>query len=89
MYYESLEAKAKQRYRERLFCVNLSIHDDPYMGRQGEDSWHKCNHARSFLHLSSWGAILGVPIASSAGVETTSNISPYKPCFPPISEYIK
>ena len=30
MYYESLEAKAKQRYREKLPCVGLSIQDDPY-----------------------------------------------------------
>lgn len=31
MYYESLEAKAKQRYREKLSCVGLSIQDDPYL----------------------------------------------------------
>ena len=32
MYYESLEAKAKQRYREKLFCLGLPIHDDLYLG---------------------------------------------------------
>ena len=31
MHYESLEAKAKQRYRETLSCVILSIRDDPYL----------------------------------------------------------
>ena len=31
MYYESLEAKAKQRYREKLSCVGLSIQDYPYL----------------------------------------------------------
>ena len=72
------------------FFAGLSIHDDPYLGGgNGEDSWHKSNHVRYFLHLLSWGAILGVPIASSAGVETTSNISPYKLFFPPFGEYIK
>ena len=31
MYYESLEAKAKQWYREKLSCMGLSIQDDPYL----------------------------------------------------------
>ena len=30
-YFESLEAKAKERYREKLSCVGLSIQDDPYL----------------------------------------------------------
>ena len=30
-YFESLEAKAKERYREKLSCVGLSIEDDPYL----------------------------------------------------------
>ena len=30
-YFESLEAKAKERYREKLSCVGSSIQDDPYL----------------------------------------------------------
>ena len=30
-YFESLDAKAKERYREKLSCVDLSIQDDPYL----------------------------------------------------------
>ena len=30
-YFESLDAKAKERYREKLSCVGLSIQDDPYL----------------------------------------------------------
>ena len=30
-YFESLEAKAKERYYEKLSCVGLSIQDDPYL----------------------------------------------------------
>ena len=30
-YFESLEAKAMERYREKLSCVGLSIQDDPYL----------------------------------------------------------
>ena len=30
-YFESLEVKAKERYREKLSCVGLSIQDDPYL----------------------------------------------------------
>ena len=30
-YFESLDAKAKERYREKRSCVGLSIQDDPYM----------------------------------------------------------
>ena len=30
-YFESLEAKAKESYREKLSCVGLSIQDDPYL----------------------------------------------------------
>ena len=30
-YFESLEAKAKEMYREKLSCVGLSIQDDPYL----------------------------------------------------------
>ena len=89
MYYESLNEKAKQPYHGKLFCVGLSIHDDPYFGGTRRRLLAKSNHACNFPHLPSWGAILGVPIALSMGVETTSNIFPYKPYFPPIGEYIK
>ena len=30
-YFESLEAKAKEKYREKLSCIGLSIQDDPYL----------------------------------------------------------
>ena len=30
-YSESLEAKTKERYHEKLSCVDLSIQDDPYL----------------------------------------------------------
>ena len=30
-YFECLEAKAKERYREQLFCVGLSIQDNSYL----------------------------------------------------------
>ena len=30
-YFESLEAKAKGKYREKLSCVGLSIQDNPYL----------------------------------------------------------
>ena len=30
-YFESLEAKAKGSYCEKLSCVGLSIQDDPYL----------------------------------------------------------
>ena len=30
-YFEPLEAKAKERYREKLSCVGLSIIDNPYL----------------------------------------------------------
>ena len=30
-YFESLEAKTKEMYREKLSCVGLSIQDDPYL----------------------------------------------------------
>ena len=30
-YFESLDAKAKERYREKLSCVGLSIQEDPYL----------------------------------------------------------
>ena len=30
-YFESLDAKAKERYCEKLSCVGLSIQDDPYL----------------------------------------------------------
>ena len=30
-YFESVEAKAKGRYCEKLSCVGLSIQDDPYL----------------------------------------------------------
>ena len=30
-YFESLEAKVKERYCEKLSCVGLSIQDDPYL----------------------------------------------------------
>ena len=30
-YFEYLEAKAKEKYREKLSCVGLSIQDDPYL----------------------------------------------------------
>ena len=34
-YFESLEAKAKERYREKLSCVGSSIQDDPYLWKKG------------------------------------------------------
>ena len=34
MLYESLEAKVKHRYGGKLFCVGLSIHDEPYLGEK-------------------------------------------------------
>ena len=30
-YFESLDAKAKERYHEKLSCVGLSIQDDHYL----------------------------------------------------------
>ena len=30
-YFESLEAKVKESYHEKLSCVVLSIQDDPYL----------------------------------------------------------
>ena len=33
-----LEAKAKERYREKLSCVGLSIQDNPYLPKNDEDS---------------------------------------------------
>ena len=30
-YFESLDAKAKERYREKLSCIGLSIQDDHYL----------------------------------------------------------
>ena len=35
-YFESLEAKAKERYREKLSCIGLSIQDDPYLPENDE-----------------------------------------------------
>ena len=30
-YFESLEAKAKEKYREKLSCIGVSVQDDPYL----------------------------------------------------------
>ena len=30
-YFESLEAKAKEKYCEKLSCIGLSIQDNPYL----------------------------------------------------------
>ena len=39
-----LEAKAKERYREKLSCVGLSIQDDPYLPKNDEDSSAMISH---------------------------------------------
>ena len=47
-YFESLETKAKKRYCEKLSCVGLSIHDDPYSPR---------NDGRFANDMASWPQI--------------------------------
>ena len=48
LYYESLEAKAKQRYREKLFCMGLSIQDDSYL---------PINNSRFVNDMTTWPRI--------------------------------
>ena len=47
-YFESLDAKAKERYREKLSCVGLSIQDDPYL---------PTNDARFVNDMATWPRI--------------------------------
>ena len=47
-YFESLDAKAKERYREKLSCVGLSIQDDPYL---------LTNHGRFVNNMATWPRI--------------------------------
>ena len=47
-YFESLDAKAKERYREKLSCVGLSIHGDPYL---------PTNEARFVNDMATWPRI--------------------------------
>ena len=44
-YFESLDAKAKERYHEKLSCVGLSIQDDPYL---------PTNNARFVNDMANW-----------------------------------
>ena len=44
-YFKSLDAKAKERYREKLSCVGLSIQDDPYL---------PTNNARFVNDMATW-----------------------------------
>ena len=61
MYYESVEAKAKQWYSEKLFCLGLSSHDDRVLGGEGDDSWHEpIPHA--FPHTAHPGVVEVVEI---------------------------
>ena len=47
-YFESLDAKAKERYREKPSCVGLSIQDDPYL---------PTNDARFINDMATWPRI--------------------------------
>ena len=47
-YFESLKEKAKERYREKLSCVGLSIQDDPYL---------PANNARFVNDMATWPRI--------------------------------
>ena len=47
-YFESLDAKAKERFREKLSCVGLSIQDDPYL---------PTNDARFVNDMATWPRI--------------------------------
>ena len=53
-YFETLEATARQQYKEKLSCVGLSISDDPYLtsneGRFANDmaSWPRIEYGHIF-----------------------------------------
>ena len=47
-YFKSLDAKVKERYREKLSCVGLSIQDDPYL---------PTNDARFVNDMATWPRI--------------------------------
>ena len=47
-YFESLEAKVMERYREKLSCVGLSTQDDPHLPK---------NDARFVNDMATWPQI--------------------------------
>ena len=48
LFLESLDVKAKERYREKLSCVGLAIQDDPYL---------PTNDARFVNDMATWPRI--------------------------------
>ena len=67
-YFESLEAKAKEKYREKLSCAGLSTQDDPYLPK---------NDARFVNHMATCQSVgqrrLGPPVHQRISVSRTQS----------------
>ena len=74
-YFESLDAKAKERYREKLSCVGLSIQDDPYLPTNGARfvsdmaTWPRIEFGHIFAYFITRWPALGKTVQNSITLE--------------------